>query len=99
MGRLVAPSADQAACFSRSPRTPLSKRAPPRTRGTGWAGDRTPSRLSGLDQLEHHRERGRRAARTPPDLGPELDRRGGRLDGVRTRYGFGRLGWTDRVGP
>lgn len=65
----------QAACVSvRSTSRPFSKRALARTSGTRWApGDRAPAGLGGLDQLEHHRERGGGAAGAAGDLGAELD--------------------------
>lgn len=42
-----------------------------------------PAVLGGLDQLEHHRERGSGAARAAGDLGAELDGGERRLDWVR----------------
>jgi hypothetical protein len=47
------------------------------------AGDRAPTVLSGLHQLEHHRQGRGRTAGPAGDLGPQLDRGERGLDGVR----------------
>ena len=67
----------------RSSSLPLWKTAPLRTRATRRRVHGAPACLSGLDQLERHREPGRPRARPLGDLAPQTHGRESTFDGVR----------------